>query len=200
MLDDAQRNAGAYTSTSVSSMVPARHSSGAKVELKPRPRCETCVYCGYSSHDRRDCPAWDKMCYKCGKKGHFSRVCQAKHSKLTVNAACVGDALAILAQQGKTGSCVDVAICVNGVPGTALVDTGATGNHISGAYCRRAKLHTYATTECIDLAVKASKVTPHGSCCVTVDAFDRRYDNVTFSVLDGLLWDVISWERIHGIA
>jgi len=158
MLDDAQRNAGAYTSTSVSSMVPARHSSGAKVELKPRPRCETCVYCGYSSHDRRDCPAWDKMCYKCGKKGHFSRVCQAKHSKLTVNAACFGDALAILAQQGKTGSCVDVAICVNGVPGTALVDTGATGNHISGAYCRRAKLHTYATTECIDLAVKGAKV------------------------------------------
>ena len=128
------------------------------------------------------------------------RVFVGLNTKLTVNAACVDDALAILAQQGKTGSFVNVAICVNGVPGTALVDTGATGNHIRGAYCRRAKLHTYATTECIDLAVKASKVTPHGSCCVTVDAFDRRYDNVTFSVLDGLLWDVISWERIHGIA
>ena len=35
-----------------------------------------------------------------------------------------------------------------------------------------------------------SKVKPHGSCSVTVEAFDRRYD-VAFSVLDGLLWDVI---------
>jgi len=50
---------------------------------------------------------------------------------------------------------------------------------------------TNANNECIDLAVKESKVKPHGSCCVTVEAFDRQYDDVTFSVLDGLLWDVI---------
>jgi len=155
MLDDAQRNAGAYTSTNVSSVAPVRPSGGAEVESKPRSRGDTCLYCGYSYHDRRDCPARDKICYNCGKKGHFSRACPAKlHSKLTVSAVCDDEDLAVLSLRGKTGSCVNVAICVNGVQGTALLDIGATCNNITVEYCRRAKLKTYANNECIDLAVK----------------------------------------------
>ena len=46
MLDDAQRNAGAYTSTNVSSVAPVSPSGGAEVESKPRSRGDTCSYCG----------------------------------------------------------------------------------------------------------------------------------------------------------
>jgi len=108
-----------------------------------------------------------------------------------VTAVCEDEDLAILSLRGKPGSSLVVAICVNGIKRTAFIDTGAAYNHISVEYCRHAKLKTYENNECIDLAVKGSKVKSHGSCCVTVEAFDRRYDDVTFSVLDGLLWDVI---------
>jgi len=38
--------------------------------------------------------------------------------------------LAILSLRGKTGSCINVLIGVNGLQGTAFVDAGATSNHI----------------------------------------------------------------------
>lgn len=42
----------------------------------------TCGWCGYSpTHPKRDCPANDKMCSQCKKKGHFKAVCRQKPTK-----------------------------------------------------------------------------------------------------------------------
>jgi len=74
--------------------------------------------------------------------------------------------------------------------GTAFIDAGATYNHISVEYCHHAKLKTYENNQCIDLGITGSKVKPHGSCCVAAEVFNHQHD-VTLSVLDGLLCDVI---------
>ena len=37
-----------------------------------------CGYCGYETHDRKDCPARDSECWFCQQKGHYERVCRKK--------------------------------------------------------------------------------------------------------------------------
>ena len=41
----------------------------------------TCQGCGAPFHDggRKRCPAYNQTCHKCGKTGHFSRVCRQKN-------------------------------------------------------------------------------------------------------------------------
>ena len=40
-----------------------------------------CQYCGHHrGHSRDQCPASGKECHKCGKKGHFTKVCRSRYS------------------------------------------------------------------------------------------------------------------------
>ena len=41
---------------------------------------EICYFCGNHHHPRSKCPARDIDCNKCGKKGHFSKVCKSAKS------------------------------------------------------------------------------------------------------------------------
>ena len=43
----------------------------------------------------------------------------------------------------------------------------------------------------LDLAVKSSAVKTKGTCCTSVEFRGQSYENVEFSILDDLLWDVI---------
>ena len=36
-----------------------------------------CRYCG-QQHQQRQCPAYGKICRKCGKKNHFANVCRSR--------------------------------------------------------------------------------------------------------------------------
>jgi hypothetical protein len=46
-----------------------------------------CKFCG-GKHRPRQCPAYGKICAKCGKKNHFARVCRSKASVATVDEHC----------------------------------------------------------------------------------------------------------------
>ena len=48
--------------------------------VKPVARCGHCNRTGHTSQDRtwQNCPAFDKECSNCQKKGHFKVVCKAK--------------------------------------------------------------------------------------------------------------------------
>jgi len=42
---------------------------------KAQSKTTQCMFCGGSTHERKDCPANKATCHKCQKRGHFSKVC-----------------------------------------------------------------------------------------------------------------------------
>ena len=44
------------------------------------PSQRKCVFCGYSAHNRKVCPARDAACFSCNIKRHFSSVCRTKNN------------------------------------------------------------------------------------------------------------------------
>jgi len=87
---------------------------------------------------------------------------------------------------------VNVAVVINGVRANGFLHTGAKCNHLSMKFAKQANV-TIRTTSVdeIELAVKGVRVKRQGSCSTLVELFDRSYENVAFSIMDGLLWDVI---------
>jgi len=40
-------------------------------------RDESCQFCGFANHNRSSCPARNAECRKCGKGGHYARMCRS---------------------------------------------------------------------------------------------------------------------------
>ena len=46
-----------------------------------------CDYCGVRAHKtKRDCPAWNTKCKRCGKENHLAKVCRSKQATAAANA------------------------------------------------------------------------------------------------------------------
>ena len=61
--------------------VAARMSAHARQKRTKLPQpTVACSFCGHAAQEkgRQGCPAQDKFCSQCGKKGHFSTVCRSK--------------------------------------------------------------------------------------------------------------------------
>ena len=87
---------------------------------------------------------------------------------------------------------VYVAVMINGVQVNGLLDTGAKCIHLSMKFAKQANVPIRTTSaDEIELAVRGASVETQGSCSMLVELFDRSYENVAFSIMDGLLWDVI---------
>jgi len=86
-----------------------------------------------------------------------------------------------------------VHVFINGVLAKDLTDTGAKSNHIALSFIRRAHLAVQISkkVEKVVLAVKGSAVATKGICSARVQLCKRTYDNVKFTVMNGLLWDMI---------
>ena len=55
----------------------AKRKNTAKRDDKQHQSTNNCKYCG-KSHASKQCPAFGKKCYNCGKNNHFSKVCRKK--------------------------------------------------------------------------------------------------------------------------
>ena len=106
---------------------------------------QSCKFCGGSWHKRADCPANQRLCYKCNRMGHFAKVCLSKVKKIPKTLATVSEdekehsyisALNNLIGDEK----INVIVLVNGVRANCLIDNGAKFNHIDSKFYQRAKL------------------------------------------------------------
>jgi len=201
-LDDAQQIVEIYSSRSeITPGTLALCETSSKTEMQSEVECLAlkqlqCSFCGRKRHAREHCPAKTCTCFAYGKKGHFAKVCRSRRKKLSY-----GQPLAVCKQKqhnvamlyrASDDENVNVTVMINGVQANGLLDPGAKCNHLSMKFAKQANV-TIRTTSAdeIELAVKGASVKTQGSCSTLVELFDRSYENVAFSIMDGLLWDVI---------
>ncbi|XP_046748852.1 uncharacterized protein K02A2.6-like [Diprion similis] len=111
------------------------------------PRCFRCGYTGHKGTDK-NCPALDKECGKCGRKGHFKARCKTKEENLDEkktrknNIRQVDEentkeresedeyAFTIRTVQKKSGSEDNITLQVGGIPINFIIDSGSSCNII----------------------------------------------------------------------
>ena len=207
-LDEAQRNANLYNNNNLPDMCNSSVAtcsldldSKEKTELQTDSqsclalKSNNCMFCGNRRHARNNFPAKDVICFKCSKKGHFSKVCLDKNLKSgEVSAACEGPILLTVESTMKTtNKKVNIKIKVNESFGKALLDTGSTYNHISTAFAKQLKLPIVINQQDnqISLAIKGQLAKCEGSCSACVVVLGRYYSGVNFTVMDNLLTEII---------
>jgi len=196
-LDEAQKNREEYRLSTQSNSLHSVGSAGVcnpGEENSVRAEClsmETkCYFCGNNRHPRFNCPARDRVCYKCKKKGHLSSVCLSKSKNLASTATLTSQqpSLSPASPVNSDDNKLNVFALVNGVLSNCLIDTGAKRNHIDKAFINRTNLPVDdSTKEEIGLAVKGSTVRTRSSCNVQTDLLNRSYDKVNILVMDNLM-------------
>ena len=101
---------------------------------------QLCFFCGNSRHPRANCPARDRNCHKCGRRGHLGTVCKSKLPVKTTASTLpdekpTSSASAWISVTSSTCATVKsmTSVTINGITAKALVDIGSTGSFI----CRR---------------------------------------------------------------
>ena len=119
-----------------------------------------CEFCGYDSHAQQSCPARNSTCGKCGKSGHWSRVCKSgarfpnryqarDNTRSIVNnvfeqeptSQLNGSYLCALSDSTPSSlSNATVRAKVNDIPAFVLIDTGSSESFISKQFVSKLNL------------------------------------------------------------
>lgn len=222
-MDLAQRNSELYCSDTsfhnsgnLSAMDLSSHVSSKKMECddsahtasltaamsrradKPPLRSKTkfCYFCGNSLHPRASCPARDVNCRKCGKQGHFSKVCMSRNA----TSAAVYDVCASVQPSFRNG--LQKAITkakIGGRDANALIDSGSTGSFISKSIAESLKFEIVPSHQEISMADTSFKTNVLGSCLADVSLNGHDYRNVRLGVLENLCCDMIVGQDLQSL-
>ena len=88
-----------------------------------------CYFCGLHKHARSSCPARNSRCHRCGKQGHFLKVCWSAPSQKTRLATTISLST-VSTVSPKCLSKIIVPARVNGLNLHTLIDTGSSKNFI----------------------------------------------------------------------
>ena len=143
-------NASCEQAHQVASVTKEANSEESTLEAISGAVIQKCFFCGNKKNSRKFCPARDVECYRCGKKGHFAKVCRSFVTRQTSSSSA---ALMPISCGNETNSKVNVPILINGVSANALIDAGSTLSHTSEDFCKRLRVTFKRTSQRVGLAV-----------------------------------------------
>ncbi|XP_076803121.1 uncharacterized protein LOC143447076 [Clavelina lepadiformis] len=205
-LDMAIKNASAYnmhsTTCSSASINPQSHHIKNETENQGEQLKETttyiaasfkkkkCYFCGYDFHERRSCPARHLTCNKCGKIGHFLKVCKSKYpSKTVATVAKATPTLCAIYPHNLLEAALMISIRDQNL--CALVDSGSSDNYINAVTAKSLNLPITPTRQEVSMAQSSLRCTMLGSCTTDIVVNNCKYENVQLGVMDNLCSDVI---------
>ena len=149
-----------------------------------------CYYCGNQHPQlRKLCPAKNAECFRCGRRGHFAKVCRAGMKE--VQSAAMTSPSTYLAAVSKPLEQSTISVKIDGVKTHALVDSGASECYVSSSLADSLGLWPTGPKSTITLASKdqTAKVLGYTTALVTIKG--HEYRNVKFGVVSKLCADVI---------
>ena len=196
------------TATDSNDVHALKHGDDRKPKLPKDPRdsknAKRCKYCGGNHELKREkCPAYGKICGKCGKSNHFARVCKQRgRRKKRVNTVSVsssdsGESLftvqltpevdSVLAIQGNIPSKITATMKLKGGPEINFqIDTGATCDVLKLSSIKGTKYANKIThTKQVLKMYNASTLRPLGKCKVQLtNSRDNRKYKVNFTIVE----------------
>ena len=153
-----------------------------------------CFFCGSKAcHPRKNCPARNAICYKCQKKGHFSKCCKSKRP-LTASITTFSSSKPQLCAITPAPTCLSYATITSSVCGhklSTIVDSGSSLSYINDRTARFFGLYVEPYEEIISLASSEQKGNVLGHCEVDLSIHEKTYPSVKFRVLKDLCADVL---------
>ncbi|XP_045130528.1 uncharacterized protein LOC123515737 [Portunus trituberculatus] len=204
-LDSAQRNSESYSDVPSSRVISAALGDGSDDESEPSgvmaAASSKCYFCGLRRHPRTKCPAWEAMCHKCQKKGHFAKVCRSKG----VNAAITPTNNATLATvtSAATPSVLRsavVQISINDMEIDGLIDSGSSQSFVHPDIVKRHSLRVQQSKSAVTIASTSFSTQTFGFCTVDLKVNGRTYESVRLTVLPQLCSNVIlgqDFQKLH---
>ena len=179
-------------------------------EVMSTTKVSKCYFCGGFGHFKRNaCPAKNVICFNCGKRGHFAKVCKNKSyiRNPSLSAAAVPRILPTHSEDvtknhdnsflapilAGAPSCLGpslVKATIQGKELTALVDSGASENFIDSKTAAELKLPIQAFSTQILMASENCTAKTLGTVSTTLNVLDRDY-TLDFRTIDKLCSDVI---------
>ncbi len=177
-----------------------------------------CFFCGGARHSRSMCPARDAACNKCGKKGHYSKVCNSATGKVSLGKSSKQSAAAdstptrgvdstqtawmaatTASNSTSTTAKSTVTVEIDGTKLTALVDSGSTDSFIRDDLIQRLGLVVHPSKDQVYMAASTLSAKITGYCVTTIGLNGDSYGGVRLSVLPGLCADVILGQDFMGL-
>ena len=174
-----------------------------------------CFFCGGSLHagGRNFCPAKNKICTKCGKIGHFHRVCRSTERKATALSMATSSntkasdgahysedekpsksttyLYSVLATAPSSLNSTTLVSKINGLKVDCLLDTGASNNFMSTTIAKAAKLQPSGKPAEVSMASNGLTAKVLGTVHSDMKVQGRDYKNIKFGVVPQLCADII---------
>ena len=203
-LDLAQQNAESYSSVNLGAVASTDiNKTGLNPDVYESRREENnssnstagvfkskCMFCGNTSHPRRLCPAKEVTCFKCSKKGHFSKVCRSPSISEKPMNNVASTLLASVCDKKVLGNSTSY-VNINGVQIKSLFDSGSFASFMRQDVAERLDLAILKSKELISMASSSLTAYTVGHCLVDIKIDTHSYQNIRLNILSNLCTEVI---------